>query len=173
MTTNERCNCENSYCEEHDIHVAAGCENEGRYRVDNLGLVCGPCCLTYPVEYVEQYVHPQPLLCEHCGELGFDTYEQFEKSKATCEACEEEFAFERECDDEFDSRADAEEGGYGGIRFADPGGRSALRAASRENPRNLPCPTCGAENVLTPEDRACGYQCDRCADRAEGLEMEY
>ncbi len=55
-----------------------------------------------------------------------------------------------------------------GTRFADPGGRSALRASSRRNPRNLPCPTCGTPNVLTPADRARGYQCDRCADRDEG-----
>lgn len=53
--------------------------------------------------------------------------------------------------------------------FADPGGNSALRAASPSNPRNLPCPTCGTENVLTPADRQLGYQCDRCADAAEGL----
>lgn len=53
--------------------------------------------------------------------------------------------------------------------FADPGGRSALRAASRSNPRNLPCPTCGQPNRLTPADRARGYQCDECADRDEGL----
>ena len=32
--------------------------------------------------------------------------------------------------------------------FADPGGNSALRAASASNPRNLDCPTCGAKNVL-------------------------
>jgi hypothetical protein len=51
--------------------------------------------------------------------------------------------------------------------FADPGGRSALRAASRSNPRNLPCPTCEAPNRLTPRDVAKGYQCDSCADRAE------
>jgi predicted RNA-binding Zn-ribbon protein involved in translation (DUF1610 family) len=51
--------------------------------------------------------------------------------------------------------------------FADPGGTSALRAESENNPRNLPCPNCGAENVLTPADRAQGYQCDRCADEAE------
>jgi len=51
--------------------------------------------------------------------------------------------------------------------FADPGGRSALRAASKRNPRNLPCPTCGAKNRLTPADRARGYQCDYCADKAE------
>lgn len=51
--------------------------------------------------------------------------------------------------------------------FADPGGRSALRAAGPRNPRNLPCPTCGEPNRLTPADRANGYQCDTCADRAE------
>lgn len=52
-------------------------------------------------------------------------------------------------------------------RFADPAGESALWAAGERNPRNLPCPTCKAENRLTPRDRAAGYQCDRCADRAE------
>ena len=52
--------------------------------------------------------------------------------------------------------------------FADPGGRSALRAAGPGNPRNLPCPTCGAPDRLTPKDRRLGYQCDGCADRAEG-----
>lgn len=50
--------------------------------------------------------------------------------------------------------------------FADPGGRSALRAATKDNPRNRPCPTCGDENVLTPKDVALGYQCDNCAERA-------
>lgn len=53
--------------------------------------------------------------------------------------------------------------------YGDPGGRSALRRASRRNPCNLPCPTCKAPNRLTPRDRARGYQCDECADRAEGL----
>ncbi len=52
--------------------------------------------------------------------------------------------------------------------FADPGGNSALRAASSRNPRNLPCPTCKEPNRLTPADRAKGYQCNACADRAEG-----
>jgi hypothetical protein len=54
------------------------------------------------------------------------------------------------------------------MQFADPGGRSALRASSRRNPRNLPCQNCGRKNVLTPADRARGYQCDACADKAEG-----
>jgi hypothetical protein len=52
--------------------------------------------------------------------------------------------------------------------FRDPGGKSALRAASKRNPRNLPCPTCHEPNRLTPADRAQGYQCDDCANRAEG-----
>ena len=51
--------------------------------------------------------------------------------------------------------------------FADPGGNSALRAATPDNPRNLPCPTCGRKNMLTPADRARGYQCDICADELE------
>lgn len=55
-----------------------------------------------------------------------------------------------------------------GVGFARPGENSALRAATRGNPRNLPCPTCHAENALTPADVARGYQCDRCADAAEG-----
>lgn len=54
-----------------------------------------------------------------------------------------------------------------GVGFADPGGNSALRAATPSNPRNLPCPTCGRPNRLTPADRARGYQCDACADRDE------
>jgi hypothetical protein len=52
--------------------------------------------------------------------------------------------------------------------FADPGGNSALRRATKRNPRNLPCPTCGRENMLTPADRAKGYQCNICADHDEG-----
>ena len=51
--------------------------------------------------------------------------------------------------------------------FADPGGNSALRAATPTNPRNLPCPRCHRPNRLTPRDVALGYQCDSCADAAE------
>ena len=51
--------------------------------------------------------------------------------------------------------------------FANPG--SALRRATKSNPRSLPCPTCGAPNRLTPQDRAKGYQCDACADVCEGM----
>jgi len=54
------------------------------------------------------------------------------------------------------------------IRFKDPGGKSALRAASKKNPRNRPCPTCGRKNMLTPEDVRLGYQCDFCANALEG-----
>ena len=51
--------------------------------------------------------------------------------------------------------------------FAKPGGKSALRAASKRNPRNLPCPTCKQPDRLTPADKAAGYQCNDCADREE------
>lgn len=58
--------------------------------------------------------------------------------------------------------------------FADPGGNSALRAATPDNPRNLPCPTCGWPNSLTPKDVSLGYQCDGCADAMEtGRDIQY
>lgn len=52
--------------------------------------------------------------------------------------------------------------------FANPGGKSALRASGKGNPRNLPCPTCKEPNRLTRKDKSLGYQCDQCADRDEG-----
>ena len=56
-----------------------------------------------------------------------------------------------------------------GVGFQEPGGRSALRRATRGNPRRFPCPTCGAPNRLTPADVRAGYQCNGCADRDEGV----
>jgi hypothetical protein len=53
------------------------------------------------------------------------------------------------------------------LDFADPGGRSALRAETPDNPRDCDCPTCGDREVLTRLDIQLGYQCDRCADAAE------
>lgn len=79
-------------------------------------------------------------------------------------------------DEELDPRGICEEcafegGDYwdfmDGPHFADPGGVSALRAATPSNPRNLPCPTCKTPNRLTPKDVQLGYQCDHCADLAE------
>ena len=55
-----------------------------------------------------------------------------------------------------------------GVGFADPGGKSALRRATRSNPRDLPCPECGKKNRLTPLDVRAGYCCDDCADAKEG-----
>ena len=75
-----------------------------------------------------------------------------------------------ECGDWYEECETGFDEGYGddefSIAFANPG--SALRAASPSNPRNLPCPTCGQPNRLTPADKRLGYQCDECADRAEG-----
>lgn len=48
--------------------------------------------------------------------------------------------------------------------FADPGGHSSLRAGRRTHP----CPTCGEPDRLSDADVRLGYQCDECADRAEG-----
>ena len=61
-----------------------------------------------------------------------------------------------------------------GVGFADPGGDSALRAATENNPRNLPCPTCGFPNRLTPIDAQHHYQCDSCANATErGYDIVY
>jgi hypothetical protein len=54
-------------------------------------------------------------------------------------------------------------------RFADPGGNSALYPATEDDPRIFPCPTCLRKNMLTRRDVAKGYQCDICADAAEGI----
>jgi len=50
-------------------------------------------------------------------------------------------------------------------QFYDPGGRSALRAGKR----CYPCPHCKEPNKLTKRDVQLHYQCDECADRAEGF----
>jgi hypothetical protein len=69
--------------------------------------------------------------------------------------------------DELDAEYDAHEDAIAPLDFADPGGTSALRAATPSNPRNLPCPNCGQPDKLTPADVRAGYQCDDCANAAE------
>lgn len=71
--------------------------------------------------------------------------------------------------DDGDYFGDIDEELIDGVGFASPG--SALRAATEDNPRNLPCPTCDRANMLTPIDAQRGYQCDICADAAEGHGM--
>jgi hypothetical protein len=81
----------------------------------------------------------------------------------------DDYADDYDSDDEEyedDGEGYDEEEPIDGVGFADPGGRSALHAATASNPRNLSCPTCRAPNRLTRLDRA--RQCDDCADRAEG-----
>lgn len=69
--------------------------------------------------------------------------------------------------DGYDDDLDYDRYGRSDDAFADPGGNSALRAATKSNPRNRSCPTCGCRNKLTPADVARRYQCDACANRAE------
>lgn len=70
--------------------------------------------------------------------------------------------------DDYDYEIDESEDLIDGVGFAHPGGNSALRAETPDNPRNLPCPTCGRPNMLTPIDASHGYQCDICASAEEG-----
>lgn len=53
-------------------------------------------------------------------------------------------------------------------QFAQPGSRSALRAAGPRNARIHPCPTCKRPNMLTAADVARHYQCNGCANAEEG-----
>lgn len=73
--------------------------------------------------------------------------------------------------DEFDDfdRYGGDDDGEDRSMFADPGGNSALRAATPSNPRNLPCPSCLEPDRLTPADKLAGYQCNQCADADEGI----
>jgi ribosomal protein S27AE len=73
----------------------------------------------------------------------------------------------------FEQDYDQEEWMERAERFADPDGNSALYPATEDNPRIYNCPNCDAENVLTAHDKAEGYQCDRCADMAEGLRPQW
>lgn len=59
---------------------------------------------------------------------------------------------------------DYEDEDYGDAPFRDPGGRSALRAGKLKHT----CKGCGRKNMLSDADKARGYQCDSCADKAEG-----
>jgi formylmethanofuran dehydrogenase subunit E len=103
----------------------------------------------------------QPTECQGCGEVlnvGDDVFVR--EGEEMCEGCAEDYDDGERCweDDEYP---------IDGVGFADPGGTSALRAETEDNPRNLPCGGCGRENVLTPLDKQAGYVCDVCADQAE------
>jgi hypothetical protein len=93
--------------------------------------------------------------CEMCGDDC-----EYDSEVCICDACQREIDAENAHDGEDDYLID-------GVGFADPGGNSALRAETPDNPRIYPCPTCGAPNRLTPIDVQRGYQCDSCADRDE------
>ena len=89
-----------------------------------------------------------------CDENGYDGEDEDGYAESDCNLSFEDGDCEDgDCEDRDD--------------FAEPGGNSALRAATASNPRNLNCPTCGKANRLTPKDVALGYQCDRCADADE------
>jgi hypothetical protein len=93
--------------------------------------------------------------------IGSDECDCDDFDEETDEFFDEDFNEERDGDDD-DLRNNID-----GVGFADPGGRSALRAETIDNPRMYPCPTCGTENRLTAIDVQHGYQCDDCSDKTE------
>ena len=90
-----------------------------------------------------------------------DDYSEDDLDEAICEAMDEVRVADQDASDA------AEMMGEDYRVFADPGGNSALRAATPDNPRNLPCPTCKEPNRLTLKDKRLGYHCDSCADKLE------
>jgi len=109
----------------------------------------------YYDDFYQSHAPEAEYNCEQCGAPIF--------GEGYCYECADELGVHGKpglCDD-FEREYE------GDIAFADPGGKSALRAATSNNPRNLPCPNCGRKNVLTPEDWQRGYQCDNCADELE------
>jgi hypothetical protein len=91
----------------------------------------------------------------------YDDYEQPEPVEI-----DDGYDFNEDEPYDYDDESDMDDDTYASRVFANAG--SALRAAGPGNPRDLPCPTCKRPNLLTPADRARHYQCDRCADQAEG-----
>lgn len=116
-----------------------------------VGFVSGECCSSTCNKC--GCIHPSEEVCPECGYFCSAM-----ENGGPCRSYGGSYGsrgneFEYECD------------------FADPGGNSALRAETEDNPREFPCPTCDSPNRLTPKDVALGYQCDSCADRAEmGME---
>jgi len=111
------------------------------------------------------------LFCEVCGEKitpDADIRVQPDGVILCSEGClneDNDLRHQAAMDDAFDESCLDYDGSA--LEFADPGGRSALRAAGSDNPRCHPCPTCGEPNRLTRKDVFLGYQCDVCADAAE------
>ena len=109
--------------------------------------------------------HGPPSPCLYNGQNGGEAW-------ITCEGCDLRTPPENmigklceECKNDRDADADLyydDCGDYNDAPFRDPGGNSALRAGEIE----FPCPNCG-EITLTAADKARGYQCDTCADKAE------
>lgn len=93
------------------------------------------------------------LTCDECG---------VNEEEVELIRCKGEIMLCDECYFEMDAEDEGEEED---IQFKNQG--SALRAATPDNPRIYPCPTCKAENTLTMKDVGLGYQCDTCADKLE------
>lgn len=137
------------------------------------GAVCCECgkAATEAVEYTTTR-----YFCRECVEEGHEKCSscRFWTGKEDMVTVNGERVCVECCSEYHGGRCDEDADWYGhdeddylidGVGFANEG--SALRAETPHNPRNLPCPTCGRENTLTPLDVAAGYQCDRCADASE------
>jgi len=101
--------------------------------------------------------------CPECGCEDFGDTRKFLCSHCNAEACGD--AYCNRCGNRINYDYDNLQ--KDSMDFANPGGNSALRAATPNNPRIFPCPDCGEPDKLTPSDRAHSYCCDECADHKE------
>jgi hypothetical protein len=124
-----------------------------------------------PADYKQEcntnYNDEEPHFCRGCHEEIEDWDEAQERNWRgecylfCCYDCAEDTPIDW-MDEERSMDYDPQDS-YNLCDFRDPGGRSALR----NGPRIYPCPNCGEPNMLTPADKAHGYQCDACADQLE------
>lgn len=101
---------------------------------------------------------------------GPDEEDEGHTFKRGCRKCGERIS---RCGCELNGPEDLD-GPIDGVGFMDPGGESALRAATCWNPRDRPCRSCHAPNRLTRIDVQKGYQCDDCARAVElGIDRDW
>lgn len=108
------------------------------------------------------------FICDFCGE-EFNKTTKWKWDTCCSENCYHDLINESGDDPEYYDDRDYDDDHYmiDGVGFADPHSSSALRAETEDNPRDRPCPTCHATDVLTRIDVANHYQCDACANALE------
>jgi predicted RNA-binding Zn-ribbon protein involved in translation (DUF1610 family) len=110
----------------------------------------------------------EPPPGEECPECGEEMELNRKRTEWYCSHCDTSTDYEPpEPPDPYDDDYPID-----GVGFADPGGRSALRAATRNNPRDRPCPNCGTRERPDADRRPAGLPVrPLCRPGGEGVLM--